>query len=417
MRSTSAPSLSGLPSEAVVYAPFGTELIKSPSPTITSAAGRWSALRSLVVSALASVIALAAVFVSAQSTLYWDTNGTAAGSGAATGTWGAGNSLWNTDATGEAGGLFTDATTSADTLFIAAGTNGTAGTITVSGTQTANSLTFRNNVAVTVSGGTGINLGSTSGAGIFVIDGVAAANVVSTPITLGSNATIQNAGNAALTISGGVTGAFDLTLNNNVTTRATNTGGGGPSTGITLSTGAINNAGRLINSGNGYGITTISAAVGTNVTEIRQDSNTSQMAITGGIATNSASTTIRSDGFQALSISTGAISGTGNLVFTNNSLYSASQASAWTGSSYIPNGIMVASAISTTGTITNNGTGFANVQLSGIISAATGITQNSGGSNLGPSGIFVGSSVGENAAFPRRQVACSTRSSTSRFLA
>jgi len=39
------------------------------------------------------------------------------------------------------------------------------------------------------------------------------------------------------------------------------------------------------------------------------------------------------------------------------------------------------------------------------------------GSKSGPSGIFVGSSVGENAAFPRRQVACSTRSSTSRFLA
>jgi hypothetical protein len=40
-----------------------------------------------------------------------------------------------------------------------------------------------------------------------------------------------------------------------------------------------------------------------------------------------------------------------------------------------------------------------------------------GVSLTGPSGIFVGSSVGENAAFPRRQVACSTRSSTSRFLA
>lgn len=35
----------------------------------------------------------------------------------------------------------------------------------------------------------------------------------------------------------------------------------------------------------------------------------------------------------------------------------------------------------------------------------------------GPSGIFVGSSVGQNAAFPRRQGACSTRSSSSRFSA
>ena len=35
----------------------------------------------------------------------------------------------------------------------------------------------------------------------------------------------------------------------------------------------------------------------------------------------------------------------------------------------------------------------------------------------GPSGIFVGSSVGENAAFPWRQGACLTRNSISRFLA
>jgi hypothetical protein len=46
-----------------------------------------------------------------------------------------------------------------------------------------------------------------------------------------------------------------------------------------------------------------------------------------------------------------------------------------------------------------------------------GIMLYQGPSVFGPSGIFVGSSVGENAAFPRRQVACSTRSSTSRFLA
>jgi hypothetical protein len=35
----------------------------------------------------------------------------------------------------------------------------------------------------------------------------------------------------------------------------------------------------------------------------------------------------------------------------------------------------------------------------------------------GPSGIFVGNSIGKNAAFPWRQGACSTRSSISRFLA
>lgn len=348
--------------------------------------GRWAAWRSLAASALASVVALAAVMASAQSTLYWDTNGTTDGSGAATGTWGTSN-FWNTDSTGGAGGAFQTSTTSLDNLFISAGTNAattTAGTITVSGAQAANAITLQSNSAVTLSGGTSITLGdaSTAGAGIFISDGVAAANIVSTPLVLNAHSLFRNAGNAALTISGGVTGAFDLTLNNNVTTRATNTGGGGPSTGITLSTGAINNAGRLINSGNGYGITTISAAIGTNVTEIRQSSNTSQLAISGGITTNSAGTTIRSEGFQALSITTTAIGGSGNLVFTNNSPYSASMGSAWSGSSFVPNGIMVASAVSTTGTITNNGSGNADVQISGIISAASGITQNSAGSNL-----------------------------------
>ena len=39
------------------------------------------------------------------------------------------------------------------------------------------------------------------------------------------------------------------------------------------------------------------------------------------------------------------------------------------------------------------------------------------GLETGPSGIFVGSSVGENVSFPRRQGPCSTRISTNRFSA
>lgn len=88
----------------------------------TRPAGRWSALRVLVISMFASILAVAAAVASAQNSLYWDTNGTTAGSGPAGGTWGTDN-FWNTDSTGGGGGSFQTSTTIADNLFISAGTN------------------------------------------------------------------------------------------------------------------------------------------------------------------------------------------------------------------------------------------------------------------------------------------------------
>ena len=80
------------------------------------------------------------------ASLYWDINGGTSGSSGSTvvsGTWNASNAFWNTDSTGASGGTFTAVTSSSDDLFFSAGTNGTGTSIiTLSGAQSANSLTF-----------------------------------------------------------------------------------------------------------------------------------------------------------------------------------------------------------------------------------------------------------------------------------
>lgn len=87
----------------------------------------------------------------ALNDLYWDTNGTTDGTGPVAGTWGT-SSFWNTDSLGQAG-TFQITTTATNDLHFSAGTNGLAGTITVSGSQLANGLYFEEN-AVVLSGGT-----------------------------------------------------------------------------------------------------------------------------------------------------------------------------------------------------------------------------------------------------------------------
>lgn len=103
----------------------------------------------------------------AANDLYWDTNGTADGSGAATGTWGS-SLFWNTDPAG-VNNTFQSTTDGSNDLHFSAGTNGTTGTITVSGVQSANGLYFEEG-AVFLSGGTSITL--SDGAIINNITGV-----------------------------------------------------------------------------------------------------------------------------------------------------------------------------------------------------------------------------------------------------
>lgn len=91
----------------------------------------------------------------ALNDLYWDTNGTADGSGLATGTWGVSN-FWTTDPNGQTN-TFQVTTDSTNDVHFSAGTNGGAGTITVSGSQFANGIYFEES-AVTISGGTSVTL-------------------------------------------------------------------------------------------------------------------------------------------------------------------------------------------------------------------------------------------------------------------
>jgi autotransporter-associated beta strand protein len=118
--------------------------------------------------AAALALALLAFGSAAHAQLYWDNNGGTAGFGTATGTWAApttNNSTqgWSTDATGATLPSSTTTTSTSDALNFGTGSAGlAAGTITVSGTVNANSLTFGSASGnITLSGGT-ITLGGTT---------------------------------------------------------------------------------------------------------------------------------------------------------------------------------------------------------------------------------------------------------------
>lgn len=139
----------------------------------------------------------------AVNDLYWDTNGTAAGSGTATGTWGTSN-FWSTDIDGLAD-AFQISTAGNNDLHFAAGTNGTTGTVTVSGNQLAGGLYFEES-ALTLSGGSitlsdGAIINNTTG----VIPRISSALVTSGTVALtGSRIWLDNpsfAGGGTLNVS------------------------------------------------------------------------------------------------------------------------------------------------------------------------------------------------------------------------
>lgn len=211
--------------------------------------------------------------------------------------------------------------------------------------------------------------GSGAKSGIFVLAGDNQNNSINAPIILNGAATFRNDGNGGFSISGGITGTGNLALVNN---------GVGVGMGIN---GLVNNAGTVTYSGTSNGRASISTGVGSNVTGITQNSNTSNLMISGTVYVNSGGTTITNNGLQALTFfrdntDYDVFAGTGNLIFNNDSLYS------------VPHGIDLYGQkgqinVNNIGTVTNSGTGLGGVRIDANIKTnVTGLIQNSATSNL-----------------------------------
>ena len=129
---------------------------------------------------------------------YWDTDSITAGFGTAGGTWGS-SANWSTD---DSGLLSTTAytTTTSDGINFGAGVTGLgAGTVAVTGTQSAGALTFASGsgaIVLSNSGGATINLAAAS-----TITVNNATDTISTPLT-GAGTSLSKAGVGKLTLSG-----------------------------------------------------------------------------------------------------------------------------------------------------------------------------------------------------------------------
>ena len=180
-------------------------------------------------------------------------------------------------------GTVTNTVGNADDLYLFSGTSYTTGTITATGTRAASSITFDDNVALTLAGA--ITIGGTGAKdGIYVASGDNAANAVTGTLTLNGNNTIQNDGTGALTIGAtalepSIDGTGNLELKNNSS---------GTISLASTTAGAFNFTGSITNSGTGTGGVNIggsntgNALIGSNVTSITQNSLTSALTVFGG---------------------------------------------------------------------------------------------------------------------------------------
>jgi autotransporter-associated beta strand protein len=251
--------------------------------------------------AFAIIAAISLNTAAHADTYYWDLNGSAANTVvAATGAWNGSNVFWNTDSTGGAGGTTTATVGNADDLVLFSGTSYTTGTITASGTRAASSITFEDNVALTLAGA--VTIGGTGAKdGIFVATGNNANNIVSGTVTLNGNNTIQKDGTGTLTLSATSTllGTGNLDIKNNNT---------GAISFSSTTASAFNFTGSITNSGTGAGgvniggLSTGNALITSSVTGITQNSSTSALTIfgtnafTGGVTVNAGTANIVNSG-------------------------------------------------------------------------------------------------------------------------
>ncbi|MDF3128937.1 hypothetical protein P0Y35_07000 [Kiritimatiellaeota bacterium B1221] len=155
------------------------------------------------------VTMMTAAIAQGQS-LYWDTNGAAAGAGSiADGTWDESTTAnWTTDAAGTSA---TGTYTSGSDVVFSAGSDVTSANITVSGTQIVNSLTFKEGNVVL----SGSNLDDLSGSNVDITVNSGASGTISVG-SFNSNLAIEGSFNASTLGSGGYvykTGAGTATIN------------------------------------------------------------------------------------------------------------------------------------------------------------------------------------------------------------
>jgi len=148
----------------------------------------WTRLAVTAVSLLAAGQAMA-------TPLYWDPSGAPS----ATGTWGSGNSNWNTASNGS--GSLTDTTTTSDALTFSASPVTSAGIITVVGTQNAAGITVNTN-------GLTFNGGTINATGQFLMNS-AASGTINSALALGNSINF-NGSNQILTLAGGETGGVTV---------------------------------------------------------------------------------------------------------------------------------------------------------------------------------------------------------------
>lgn len=341
----------------------------------------------------------------AQATLlYWDVNGTAANTAvSAGGAWNGINAFWNTVANGS-GGVVQAGTTAGDDLVFSSGAVYTTGIITASNARVASSVTFEDNVALTLAGPVTIG-GTGTKSGVFVLLGDNAANTVSAALTLAAASTIQNAGTGLMSLTGGVTGSFNLTLQNNNTT----------ANGVTVSTTAVNNTGSVTNSGTGTGATLISTNIGANVTDLIQNSATSALILTSTTANAFAGNTsvlagtlnvnaggaVGLLGTGALTLGAGVGSNAAALTFgsaqtTTEAVSGITVAAGTTGllsinntsanSRTITNGITINNTTNATATnlagVTFSSTAGGSITIGGVVSGLGGVTVNNTGAGV-----------------------------------
>lgn len=222
----------------------------------------------------------------AQTTYYWDTNGTTAGAGAApSGTWGVDN-FWNTDSAGGSGTFVTNIT-SADTARFVAGPGAGSGSSSYTVGLSGASISI---AALVVNGTTGNTLiGSSVGDGTITIGtgGIAVAGTNVTGVNIRSNinlngnqtwySTVVPSGQSFV-VSGNVGGTGNLGF------------GQTNGRGFTIS-GNVNHTGTLSYNSTASGSgATISGNIGSNVTNV--SNSTSQALILSGTNTYSGTTTI-----------------------------------------------------------------------------------------------------------------------------